>query len=164
MSNTTSLKWITWWSGASAHMWLSSRGLWTVTVCKLVFEILTTVLLNSQIFWDVTLKVQALRTFKMPRTICPGRQHHIPQVLSHPSKPHQTGSSKCISPKYSKMQKQGEEVMQNGWFKTEIWMEKWGEYSNGHAKDQFSYPAFWLGEVHPNSILFCDLHLSVFSQ
>jgi hypothetical protein len=55
----------------SVHMWVSSTGLWAVTVCKLVFEILTTVLLNSQVFWDVTLKVQALWTFKMPRTICP---------------------------------------------------------------------------------------------
>jgi hypothetical protein len=31
---------------ASVHTWLSSRGLWTMTVCKLVFEILTTVLLT----------------------------------------------------------------------------------------------------------------------
>jgi hypothetical protein len=62
------------------------------------------------------------------------------------------------------MKKQTEELMQNGWFKTELQMEKWDVYSNSHAKEQFSYPAFWLGQVHPNSTLFCDLHLSVFSN
>jgi hypothetical protein len=102
-----------------------------VTACKLVSEILTTVLLNIQVFWDASLKVKALPTFKMPETTCPVGQHHIPEVLSqrrnHTNHTNHTNQAplwdkgiKHLSLKYSKMKKWKEELMQTRWFKNEI--------------------------------------------
>lgn len=103
-----------------------------MTACKLVSKILTTVLLNIQVFWDVSLKVKALPTFKMPETTRPVRQHHIPEVLSqrrnHTNHTNQAPlwdkDIKHLSLKYSKMKKWEEELMQTKWFKNEIQMEQ----------------------------------------